>query len=228
LNKSEQIDQLTKVYLPAFLAFAIKKVGNVDQGEELSQEIAYQCILAIEKGNIKNNFEAFLWSIAHNTFKRWCGRKKALSLDDEYDTYSNIVCDDIPVIETLIQTENANKIRMELLRLSKDYRKTLVCFYYGQLSIQEIAQKLHLSEGMVKFYLRAGKQKLKEAYTVNQIGEKSFNPSEFSVYKSAIDFSKVNVWEVFKRKLPCQIALICHDGARTISDISIETGTPAV
>ena len=33
---------------------------------------------------------------------------------------------------------------------------------------------------------------------MSQIGEKSINPSEFSIYKSGIDFSKVNVWEVFK------------------------------
>lgn len=70
--------------------------------------------------------------------------------------------------------------------------------------------------------------KLKEALKMNQIGEKSFNPSEFAIYKSAIDFSDVNIWEVFKRKAPCQLAIICHDRARTISEISFETGIPAV
>ena len=63
---------------------------------------------------------------------------------------------------------------------------------------------------------------------MNHIGEKSYKPSEFSVYKSAIDFSKVDVWHVFSRKLPCQIALICHDKSRTVEEISAETGTPTV
>ena len=96
------------------------------------------------------------------------------------------------------------------------------------MSIYEISQRLSLTEGMVKFYLRAGKRKLKEAFDMSQIGEKSFYPSEFSIYKAGIDFSRINVWDVFKRKLPCQIAIVCHDAAKTISEISMETGTPAV
>ena len=63
---------------------------------------------------------------------------------------------------------------------------------------------------------------------MENVGEKSFNPSEFSVYKSTIDFSKVNVWDVFKRKLPGQIALVCHDSDKSVSEISLETGVPAV
>lgn len=228
MDKQEQLHQLEKNYLNAFLAFAIKKINSYDEAEELAQEICYQCVIAIEKGLIRDNYNAFIWSIAHNTFKNWCRKKSrlALSLDDDTDIYSNIITD-IPVIEKLINNEECSRIRLELSRLWGFYRETLVYFYYDELTIHEIALKLNITDEMVKFYLRAGKQKLKEAATMN-VGNKSFQPSEFSIYKSAIDFSKVNVWEVFKRKLPCQIALFCHDSPRLISDISIEVGTPAV
>lgn len=228
MNRQEQLHQLEKNYLNAFLAFAIKKINNYDEAEELAQEISYQCVIAIEKGLIRDNFNAFIWSIAHNTFKNWCRKKSKLTLllDDVTDTYSNVI-NDIPVIEKLIYNEECSRIRLELSRLWGFYRETLVCFYYDELTIRDIALKMNLTEEMVKFYIRAGKQKLKEASTMN-VGNKSFKPSDFSIYKSAIDFSKVNVWEVFKRRLPCQIALFCHDLPRTISDISIEIGTPAV
>jgi RNA polymerase sigma-70 factor (ECF subfamily) len=230
VTKDQQLQIITDKYLSAFLGFAVNKIGNINEAEELAQEIAYQAVLAINKGNIRTNFDHYIWSIAHNTYKRWCGRKKPISLDSAEDsqTFSNILCDDVPIADKIVGEEETHALRTALSRLTSDYRKTIVCFYYDELSIREIGQRLSLSEGMVKFYLRAGKQKLKEAIDVNQIGEKSFSPSEFSIYKSAIDFSKVNVWEVFNRKLPCQIAIICHDSPKSVGDISLETGTPAV
>jgi hypothetical protein len=130
----------------------------------------------------------------------------------------------------MIREEETAWIRFELSKLADLYRKVLVCFYYDELSIAETSVLLGISVEMVKFYLQKGRQKLKEAYDMPNatIGEKSFNPSELSVYKAAIDFSRVNVWEVFKRKLPCQIALVCHDGPKTVGELSLETGVPAV
>ncbi|MDR0288036.1 MAG: sigma-70 family RNA polymerase sigma factor [Clostridiales bacterium] len=232
VNKSEYLEKLTADYLPAFLAFAVKNINNLHEAEEFAQETAYQCVLAINKpGNI-TNFNAFVWSIVHNTYKRWCARKKYISLDDDgiFNTLSNIMSDDAPIDFEIIQEEERTRIYLEISRLTDLYRRTLVCFYYEDLSIAKTSEKLGISVEMVKFYLQKCRQKLKEACAMpnDGIGKKSFNPSEFSVYKSAIDFSKVNVWEVFKRKLPCQTALICHDSEKSVSEISINTGVPAV
>ena len=152
-----------------------------------------------------------------------------MSLDDELNTFSNVMSADVPFETGIIQEEENTRIHLELSRLTDLYRKTLVYFYYDEISIIEISAKQGISVEMVKFYLQKGRHKFKEAYIMsNNIGEKSFNPSEFTVYKSSIDFSKVNVWDVFKRKLPCQIALICHDNNKSVNEISIDTGVPAV
>jgi len=227
LEKQEQLRRLTSSYLPAFLGFAINKLGNLGEAEELAQEIACQCVAAIEKNRCTGDFNAYVWSIAHNTFKRWCARKRQRPASEAPNCFTNLMRDEPPLDQALIDAENAHAIRTGMSRLANDYRKTIVCFYCDELSIRQIAQKLSLSDGMVKFYLRAGRQKLKEAYEMNPIGEKSYNPAEFSVYKSSIDFSNVNVWEVFNRKAPCQMALVCHDAAKSIGDIAIETGIPA-
>lgn len=227
MNRQEQLIRLETNYLNAFLGYAIKNVNNYDEAEELAQEISYQCVIAIEKEAVRDNFNGFIWSIAHNTYKNWCRKRSRLSLGlDDTDIYTNII-QELPILEQVICKEECSRIRLELSRLWGFYRETLVCFYYEELTIRDIALKLVISEEMVKFYLRAGKQKLKEAATMN-IGNKSFQPSDFSIYKSAIDFSEVNVWDVFKRILPCQIALYCHDLPRTVGEISIEMGTSAV
>lgn len=228
LTKKEMLTRLEKDYLKIFLAFSVSRISNYTEAEELAQEIAYRCVEVIESGKIRENFDAYLWSVAHNTYKTWCRTKKkaALSLEND-DILTNLVSREVPVLDRMIHREETERVRLELSRLWGMYRETLVCFYYRGLSVRDIAAKFDITEEMVKFYLRAGKEKLKEAITMNT-GIKSVSPSEFSVYKSAIDFSKVDVWEVFKRKLPCQIALICHDSPKTVSEISLETGTPAV
>ena len=118
-----------------------------------------------------------------------------------------------------------NDIRKSLSILSGLYRKIIVLYYYHELRIKDIADKLNISQDMVKYYLSNGKKKLKEIYNMNkEIGEVSFNPKDFSIYYSGIDFASVNVWELFKRKLPCQIALICYAKPKTVSEIATAVG----
>jgi len=180
-DKTEYVEMLTKKYLPAFHAFALKNVRDPHEAEELSQETAYQCVSAIHKtdGGIFN-FNAFIWSIVHNTYKRWCARKKYVSLDDDglFDTFSNVMSDEVPLEAEIIREDETNRIHLEISRLTDLYRKTLVCFYYDEMSIAETSDKLGISVEMVKFYLQKGRKKLKEAYTMSNtnIGEKSFNP----------------------------------------------------
>ncbi|MCL2213413.1 MAG: sigma-70 family RNA polymerase sigma factor [Oscillospiraceae bacterium] len=226
-DKTELLHRLTTEYLPAFLAFAIKNTNNLPEAEELAQETAFQCVLAINKTESIANFNAFVWSIAHNTYKRWYARKRHASLDDESMVFANVLIDTTPIEEEIILAEEKNAIKLELSRQSGLYRKALVCFYYEELSIAETAAKLGISVEMAKFYLQKGRQKLKEAYTMS-IGEKSFNPLEFSVYMSSMDMAGVNVWNIFKRKLPGQIAHVCHDSDKSISEISTELGVSAV
>jgi len=230
LNKEliVQLKALEDNYLKRFLAYSIKRTSSIQDAEDLAQEIAYQCLVALYNKDIKNH-DKYFWGIAHNTYKRWLNNKtNHLSLDLYRESYGDIVDLD-SLVTTSVDNERAEKIKKELSILSGFYREALVYFYYDQLSIQDISVKLHVSTEMVKYYLTKGKEKLKEAYKLSkEFGEKRYNPSQFSVYYSGIDFSRVNVWEVFKRKIPCQIALICYDKPCTVSEISLETGIPSV
>ena len=232
-NTKQYINILTNEYLKPFYAFAVNRTNNAYEAEELAQEITYQCVAALNKTGEIDNLNAFLWSVAHNTYKRRCYKKnnaKTASFDDNADYISNIA-DISPrsnVEDSLVKAEDMRMIRKELSVMSNFYRKTLVCFYYDSLTIAEIGKKLGLSVEMVKFYLQNGRKKLKEAYNMSKdIGEKSFNPSPFTVFRGTLDFCSVNVWQIFKRKLPCQIVLVCYDSPKTVDEICLETGVPA-
>ena len=228
----ENIKILTDEYLKLFHAFAISRTNNAYEAEELAQETAYQCVTALSKTGSIDDLNAFLWSIAHNTYKRWLYKKKhsqnrTESADDNISYIENIA-DINNIEENLVKSEDMRLLRRELALLTNFYRRTLVCFYYDELSIAETAAKLDLSVEMVKFYLRKGKIKLKENYIMSkEYGEKSFNPAPFAVYRGTLGMCSVNVWEIFSRKLPCQIALVCYDSPKKTDEICLETGVPA-
>ncbi len=50
MNREEQRRQLEETYLNAFLGFAIKKMNNYDEAEELAQEIRWRRRLSMEFG----------------------------------------------------------------------------------------------------------------------------------------------------------------------------------
>ena len=217
---------LCEQYLPAFPGFARSRVSNADTAEELCQEMAFRCAAAIAEGRIRDNPDAYFWSIAHNTCKSYYARRQTLSIE-EHNLGDVLISEERSPQTWLEESEEYTEIRRALSRLSGLYRRVLIAYYYDERSVGEIAASFAISESMVKFYLRKGREKLKEVYLM-QNTTVSVNPIEFSVYKSGIDFSRVNVWEVFSRKLPAQLAILCHDKPMTVSALSVETGVPAV
>lgn len=230
-DETNQLRLLTEEYLPRFLAFAVANVSPRGEAEELAQEIAYRCVEAIRKGRIRDNFNAYCWSVAYRTcrdFYRYKYRTEGRLLQGSDEPFTNVPTDEPTPLERVVEGEEKAAVRVALSRLWGYYREALVLYYYREMPIRAIAKQLSLGEEMVKYYLRAGRRQLKEVYDMNDIGIKSIVPAPFSIYKSALDFSKVNVWEVFRRRLPGQIALFCHDGPKTVREISVETGVPAV
>ena len=221
----EQIDRLERDYLHAFLGYAIRHLRSIDKAEELAQEIACRALDAIRRGMIGDevNFDAYLWRIARNTLVSTVRRRDSVPLAEE--AMLGIAAAEPPVEDALICAEEQAELRLALSRLWGHYRRVIVCHYYEEMSVLDIAAHLGLSVEMVKFYLRAGRQKLKEGLFM--IGEKSINPKPLCVYRLG-EWCKVDVWQVLSRKLPCQIAIVCHDAPRTVTEISTDTGTPAV
>ncbi|MDF2541039.1 MAG: polymerase sigma factor, sigma-70 family [Herbinix sp.] len=225
----DQLNILTQEYLSSFLAFCLKRTSNIKEAEEVAQEIAYQCVKSIYSGKKINNLNTYLWSIAHNTYKRWLNRKKGEVFRENIDLLGEIIPSDSDLTTEIIKLDEMREVRHTIALLSHYYRDVLVSFYFDELTIGQIAMKYNLTEEMVKYYLQKGRVKFKEAYTMSlEYGEKSYKASDFSIFYSGIDFSYVNVWQLFKRKLPAQIALICYDAPKTISEIALETGTPSI
>lgn len=221
-SKDELYEILVNEYVKYFYNFSLSRTTSINDAEDLSQMILLECVNAINKGIEIRNTNTYFWSIAHNTYKRYLKSKnEAVVYDNEYC----MRIEDTSSVDTLDLDEEVTRLRYSLLVLSGMYRKIIVDYYYANMKIREIANKYNQSEEMIKWYLHKSKKKLKEIYQMEKtFGIKSFNPSEFSVYYSGIDFSRVNVWNLFKRLLPKQIAITCYNENKSVSDLSIELG----
>lgn len=224
-SKNELYEILVNEYVKYFYNYSLSRTTSINDAEDLSQMILLECVKAIDKEITIKDLNKYLWSIAHNTYKRYLKNK------NETIVYDNDYCmriEETNSVDTSDESEEMTKIRYSLLVLSGLYRKIIVDYYYENMKIKDIAVKYNQSEEMIKWYLQKSKKKLKEIYQMEKtFGIKSFNPSDFSVYYSGIDFSRVNVWNLFKRLLPKQIAIACYNESKTISDLSIELGVAA-
>lgn len=221
-SKNELYEILVSEYVKYFYNFSLSRTTSINDADDLSQMILLECVNAINREIDIKNINKYFWSIAHNTYKKYLKSK------NENVVYDNDYCmriEDTYLIDTSDEDEEMTRIRYSLLVLSGMYRKIIVDYYYENMKIKDIAIKYNQSEEMIKWYLQKSKKKLKEIYQMEKtFGIKSFNPSDFSVYYSGIDFSRVSVWELFKRLLPKQIAIACYNESKTISELSIELG----
>lgn len=223
-------ERIAREYLKPFYAFSVSRTNNASEAEELSQEITYQVISSIYKyeRNI-NDFNKYVWSVAHNTYKRWLSAKKRMFVSTDDDNFFGTIVSEENIEQSFIEKDTISRLYREISILSDLYRRVLVMYYYDEMKSAEIADRLGISPEMVRFYLMKGKQKIREGIEMaREFGEKSFNPSSLSVYYSGIDYTTINIWTVFKKKLPQNIALTAYEKPVSIEELCIETGVPAV
>lgn len=231
-NRNEYIRCIEIEYLKSIYGFAMKRTHTYDEAEELAGEIVYQVMSAIHRVEEITHFEAFVWRVAHNTYKKWLHKQKRKEAKEQIleDTETIIGIGFQKSLEYQLEQDDTLKLlRRELALLTKSYREVMVSYYIENQSCKAIANNLNLSEQMVKFYLAKGREKVREGMDMyREYGEKSYNPSPFSVYLAGSWNSEHDLWQVLSKKLPSNIILAAYDKPVTLSELSLDTGVPTV
>lgn len=231
-NRNEYIRCIEIEYLKSIYGFAMKRTHTYDEAEELAGEIVYQVMSAIHRVEEITHFEAFVWRVAHNTYKKWLHKQKRKEAKEQIleDTETIIGIGLQKSLEHQLEQDDTLKLlRRELALLTKSYREVMVSYYIENQSCKAIANNLNLSEQMVKFYLAKGREKVREGMDMyREYGEKSYNPSPFSVYLAGSWNSEHDLWQVLSKKLPSNIILAAYDKPVTLSELSLDTGVPTV
>lgn len=224
--KDKLINEFSESYVEKIFYFCLKKTGNPNDADDLTQDIAFQIIMALNKGTIPNNFSAWIWQIARNRYSVWAkekhNRNESVTDKDVYDCEIEDTNENIS--DELIHSEQMALLRRELAFIKSDYRNIVVAYYIENKSIRDIASALSLSESVVKQRLFRARNILKEGMEMARtFGKRSYNPENITYAADGAQPTGLP-WRVVNRKIPNNILLQANNNPSTLEELSIELG----
>lgn len=161
----ETAGRLTAENMNTLYGFAMSRLGDTNEAEELTAEIIAALLGSLERLKDDEKFYSFMWSIAQNTYAAYIRsrvkqRERHSGLPEE-----DIAAEDSVEADVLLR-DDIRRLRRELSLLSENYRRATVCYYIDGLSCRETAERLGVSTEMVKYYLFRARKQLKENISV--------------------------------------------------------------
>ena len=224
--KDKLINEFSESYVEKIFYFCLKKTGNPNDADDLTQDIAFQIIMALNKGTIPNNFSAWIWQIARNRYSVWAkekhNRNESVTDTDVYDYEIEDANESIS--DELIHSEQMALLRRELAFIKSDYRNIVVNYYIENKSIRDIASALSLTESAVKQRLFRARNILKEGMEMARtFGKRSYNPENITYAADGAQPTGLP-WRAVYRKIPNNILLQANNNPSTLEELSIELG----
>ena len=158
------IHEFAENYMGKLFYFCLRKTGDPNEAEDLTQDIALNVLTALEKGSVPESFSAWVWQIARNRYSVWADEKhKRHALVTGSDASDYEIEDDSPgVLDEMIHAEQIALLRRELAFIKSIYRNVVVSYYLDGKSIRDIAASMSLSVSAVEQRLFRARKILKE------------------------------------------------------------------
>ena len=221
------IQEFTENYMEPLFYFCLKKTGDSEEAQDLTQDIALNILTALNGKSIPTNFSAWVWKIARNRYSVWADRKhrKAESVTGADIADYEIEDENADILEKVIHSEQLARLREELAFISGDYRNILVSFYIEDRSVRDIAFGLSLSQDTVKQRLHRARKILKEGMNMaREFGKLSFKPENITFTTNGIFGENKEPWNFISRSLCKNIMLAAYRTPSTAEELSIEVG----
>ncbi len=147
-------------YYDKIYSWAIKKTNNKEDAEDLTNNIFLAIFEYFNKNISIAKLDNLIWKIAHNLWclkvKNYLNEKENITLDDNNPSYNEKYLEKIIYNDITDNLSNIGLTEKELLSFK--------LYYYNDLSIKEISDKLKSSKSNIKYYLYSARCKVKERY----------------------------------------------------------------
>ena len=230
MNKRDA-DFIIGEYVQKLYGFALNKLGNPDEAEELSARIIAEVYEVLVKRENIVNLNGYIYKIAHNVWTRYISRKsKSRSFESSsgFDGTDGIelVPDEKDFAEEFQQSEQYGLIRREIAYLSKIQREIVVRHYYNGEKVKTIAAAMTIPEGTVKWHLSCTRKELMIGMDkIRTIGNLGIQPIRFSsMGHNGHPGSKGDTQDFLAKVITQNIAYAAYHKPRTINEIAEELG----
>ena len=158
--------ELEQIYGEAYKAVywtAMALLKNEADAEDVVQDTFVSLIESYDSIEDKTKVVAWLKKTAANKCLNRLTRTKTDNASDEFfETIEAVPEDFLP--DSIVESEDARRIIMNIINnvLSDDIRRTLVLFYFDEMSTKEIAEVLGIPQGTVLWRLNFAKKRIKK------------------------------------------------------------------
>ena len=158
--------ELEQIYNEAYKAVywtAMALLKNEADAEDIVQDTFVSLIESYDSIADKTKVVAWLKKNAANKCLNRLTRTKTDNVADEFfETIEAVPEDFLP--DSIVESEDTRKIIMNIIDnvLSDDIRRTLVLFYFDEMSTKEIAEVMGIPQGTVLWRLNFAKKRIKK------------------------------------------------------------------
>lgn len=127
--------------------------GNESLAEEIAQETFVKAMKNLYRFDGRKNIRAWLFTIARNTYFRYCRRNKQYVEEEVLNTIPEA---SPQILDQLIMNETVERIRQNASLLPTPYREVFHLRIYGNLPFEQIGKSYGKSAGWARVtYYRA-------------------------------------------------------------------------
>ena len=213
-------------YVERVYGYAVNHTYSGEEAEELAQEILYTAVRELPKLKDEEKLEPWLWGVASNvakSFRRFMGKQRAMY---SYDTLESLTYEEEFSEE---QEEVYDALRTKIAMLSALYRDVIVLYYYDDLSVKEISERLNIPEGTVTWRLSEARKKLKKE--CDNMKESALRPVELVISISGsgeyngttCPFPHTYISDALSQN----ILYHCYEAPKTVEELAKLCGVPA-
>ena len=152
------------------LRFCRMTCGDKESGDELYQDTMLKLLEKKEHLDFRQNIKSYALSVSmllwKNKRKKYANRKRLVPTEsiDRMEEENHLTIKDLTVNSPenyMIQTDISNAVQRIVANLPEMYRMPIHLYYSANMSVQEIAQVLHIPEGTVKSRMNKARRLLK-------------------------------------------------------------------
>ncbi|UYN89693.1 MAG: sigma-70 family RNA polymerase sigma factor [Anaerolineales bacterium] len=167
-GNAQAFSQLVELYATPVHNLCYRMLGNTQDAEDAAQEAFLRAFRAIGRYDPKRKFASWLLSIAANycidQYRR--ARLNTISLDESPE--ASLGDKSAGPAARLVQRETHDELQALLARLDPRDRAAIILYYWNDLSYEEIAAQLSLSESALKSRLHRARRSLADAWERSQ------------------------------------------------------------
>jgi len=157
----ETVRLFVERYGPRLLSAATLICGNATDAQDLTIDTLQRAVRSIGTFREKASFFSWLYSILFN-LNREVWRKRARKPLTFTDELPDVAADEPHVGSRLDATEAADRLARAVRQLSEPLQSVVLLRYYGEMSIDEVAETLKIRPGTVKSRLFSATSKLRK------------------------------------------------------------------